>query len=247
MTELELFRRDWNAPAKTHSQEWYDDVARLLKSRDDAIKLHKDMGDEGNIFAVLEVGSGKGNIERPNPPKRMRDLTGFSYFTVGPLYTFCNVDRDILEAFTQITADDKDNGRFVPERVAIRLSKPWMDVCHNGWDYMLEALTTSYLDYLTKMLETQRFRVRHPKTGEMTYWAVSWTDFVVPDLLALENNAVVGADGTNLVRIFLPTGTPGRLYASPTSNYPVRLVATQSEAWVRSEAAKMLPNLGHMS
>lgn len=97
---------------KPPSQQWQDSFSRLANAAIQVQQIKKEFGPEGNLVDVIQLAKHRSDIEKPANIKRLYDIGGYSFFTFGPVYSHCSVDRDIIEAFHELTVRDKTFGAF---------------------------------------------------------------------------------------------------------------------------------------
>ena len=225
------------------SAYFHKEFERLRQTANDVKNLRTECGDEGNLIDVIELGKRRGRVEKPSQPRRLKDFTGYAFFTLGPVYTWCNVDRDMIEAFRELTTPDAHVRTFDPPRLALQFRKPILETCNNAWDYYLEAVSLEYIQQLKDLVTTQRFRVHDPAdVKKTTYWGADVVDRIIPDPIAIERNDYTEGTGKDdcMIHVFLPSGNVHRIGISPMSTLPVRLVRRPPDKAIVLEAKTLL-------
>ena len=163
----------------------------------------------GRVVEVIDLGGCGSRVQRPSSPKRLRDFTAWSFFTLGPAYVVCHIDRDVVAAMTEVAA--AAGRKFEPDRLALRTDTRVVNIATN-WAHTLEAVPAECLDELTSLVLGQRFRCRG---DTVSYWGLRYADVAIIDPIAQHHRDWRDDELKPVIRVFYPVGTPYSMLVNP--------------------------------
>lgn len=169
----------------------YDDFARYLR------EAHAMQNSVGQVQGVDDLQIRDTAVD-PLKGKRLRDFTGFTFFTLGTCYEMVGIDQDVIGAYDADTSE-----RFT---VLTHHFKLPIIAAESGWSYVLQGLETPVFENFKAWFERLGFRTYKPDGVTVAeYWGARGYPVTVQDPLAREERALEGADPA--IWVFCPRNT----------------------------------------
>lgn len=212
-------------------QDWL----RLVDFGEKAIKYNKD---KGQITDTMELTRRPGGKDSVGSYKRLSDLSDFRFFSLGAIYTHCQVPFDIMGAFRDTL--EAGNDPYTGPRLVLEFKTPIIRDLE-AWSHILEGvwLGPEGYDKLVKFVTTQT--IRQKAAGR--FWTFKHVELAIPDPMEVDRGTYNPMDPEKqaVIGLFLPSGnsyqvTQGIVGATP----PMNLLRCSPDPAVVREAQAML-------
>ena len=196
------------------SEVMLQDWLRLVDFGDKAVKYTKDTG---QVLNVTDLARQPGGKEGVGSYKRLSDLSDFRMFSLGPIYTHCNVPFDIIGEFR---ADmEKGGERYDGPRIVLEFKSSVIEGL-GDWSHIVEGIwsgPTGY-DKLVKYMTSQNIRQKDSRQ----FWTFKYVELAIPDPMAVDRHEYDPFDPSKraVVGVFLPSGNTYQVVNAPCLDYP---------------------------
>ena len=177
-----------------------------------------------NIIDSGKVAAVKVRRESASTARRLSEFTGFSFYTLGPVYTVARIGFDIVGDYGNHTG-------FVGPRVIINLRAPFFDGL-GAWNTVLEGIPTEHMIGLRRFMASQTALM--VDTG--IYWRFEEETITCPDPLGVDRLDIQGPADTAEITVFVPSGNRARYTIKQPAVPPLQFTAAQPRTAVVVEA-----------
>jgi len=181
----------------------------------------KRVGEAGEVPVV------KIRRETAKSSKRLSDIKGFSFYSLGPIYAATGIGFDIVGNFAGMTGYDG-------ERIILTLEKPVIAGI-GVWGVTLEGLPTHMMTDLKFFMKTQTAAIKDTQK----YWRFENVDLSCPDPLGVDRNDVMSPQDVANITVFLPSGNTAR-YQLTDNTFPAQLVEVAPRSYIQVEGKAAL-------
>jgi hypothetical protein len=176
--------------------------------------------DRNKVIDTGDVATVPIRQENATTARRLSDFTGFTFYTLGPVYTVARIGFDIVGEFGNHVG-------FTGPRIVLRLRSRFFEGL-GPWDTVIEGIPTEHMPGLKRFMATQTaFMV---DTG--AYWRFEPEVITCPDPLGIDRLDIQGPDDTATVLVFVPSGNTTRYTVAAAKEPPFRLSALPPRAAV---------------
>lgn len=161
--------------------------------------------------------------ENSTTSKRLKDITGFSFYSLGPVYAVTRIGFDIVGNYGNMAG-------FKGPRVLLQLRSRMF----NGlgpWDTVLEGLPHEHMAAFRQFMATQSAMVGD--TG--IYWRFDEEIVSCPDPLGVDRLDITGPEDVARVSIFLPSGNQARYAVSRPHVPPMSITRVVPRSFIVAE------------
>lgn len=183
-------------------------IPAATRMADTAVKFNSD---KGNKIASSGIDTVRVKKETAKTSKRLNDIAGFSFYTLGPIYAATRVGFDIVGNFANLVG-------FNEARIIVKLDKPIISNI-GEWGYVLEGLPSHYIGSLKMFMATQTAVI----PAENIFWCFEHYDITCMDPLGVDRNDIMTPSDTANITLFLPSGNHQRYTTSKDIKYPIEL------------------------
>jgi hypothetical protein len=160
--------------------------------------------------------------------RRLSDITGYSFYTLGPVYAATKIKFDIVGNYGNLVTLD------VP-RVLLTL-RTSLFTNLGPWNTVLEGLPTGHVRQLVRFMETQTAM----DISTNTYWRFEAMQVTMPDPIGVDRMDIVGPADNVTITVFVPTGNRQRRSVDAHINPPATVYTLPPQAHVVMEAKAAL-------
>lgn len=170
--------------------------------------------ERGVKIATSGIDTVRVKKETAKTSKRLSDIDGFSFYTLGPIYAATKVGFDIVGNFANLVS-------FSDARIIVKLDKPIISNI-GEWGYVLEGLPSHYMGSLKTFMSTQTAII----PTEQVFWCFEHYDITCMDPLGVDRNDIMTPSDTANITLFLPSGNRQRYTTGKDIKYPIELTTT---------------------
>jgi|BioPla2DNA2_1021312.scaffolds.fasta_scaffold15359_2 hypothetical protein len=176
--------------------------------------------DRGSIVDSGDVATVHIREENATTASRLSEFTGFTFYTLGPVYTVARVGFDIVGEYGNHVG-------FTGPRIVLRLRTPLFDGL-GPWNTVIEGIPNEHMPSLKRFMATQTgFTV---DTG--VYWRFEEDTITCLDPLGVDRMDIRGPDDTATIVVFVPSGNRTRYVVDTRSAPPIRFTTAPPRAAV---------------
>lgn len=197
-----------------------------------AFRATAEAADRFNSDKNKKIGEGSIEVvgirrESSANSRRLSDITGYSFYTLGPVYAATKIKFDIVGNYGNMVTLD------VP-RVLLTLNTRLFDNL-GPWNTVLEGLPTAHARQLVRFMETQTAM----DVSTNTYWRFEAIQVTMPDPLGIDRLDIVGPADDVTITVFVPTGNRQRCVVDSRINPPatIKILPPQSHVVMEAKAA----------
>ena len=198
----------------------YEDFAAYVR---DVEKMQNDV-DKVQQVDTLQV---RDTPADPLQGKRLRDFSGFTFFTLGACYETVRIEHDIVGAYDAET----------PEKFTLLTHHFQLPIlAGKEWSCVLQGMETPVFENFKAWVEL--VRIRRPGTAagsKIEFWQMRDYPVAVQDPLAREERTIAGADP--VIHVFAPAGLEYTLVPEIAAGIlPVRFARAMRDPLLLREA-----------
>ena len=205
--------------SESAAKEIQKDWLRLVEFGNKALKFNAEIG---KVLDEQPITKQPGGRESLKAAKRLSDVYDFRFYTMGPVYTHCNVPFDIMGEYRALMEANKTP--YEGPRMVLNFNSPLFTGL-GAWDNILEGIwadepgkTGGPMSQLVQFMTSQR--IRQADSG--TYWGVTYKEIVIADPMAVDRKEYDPVDPSKrvVVGVFLPSGNRYSLGLGAVTAYP---------------------------